>query len=339
MPPRGRLGLRSSTASGRTSERRAASRSLGEGVGWQRAVMDERVGVGERELHRLDLEVRARLETVVQSQREQRRNPLAVRRQLAHLDAAIAPAQRLDPLGGMGVEIVLGEPGRRGDRRRDLSLVESIRPLRRDPLQGGGELGELVALADGGRRPRGVAPPVAHLWAIRAVHTIAVAGSRGGGRDCAVEAEAAEVRGQIRPEPDGTGDGHRARADVLGGPATEVGRRPAGAVEAVQRALVPDEREGVTADAVVGRLRDRQHRSGGERRVDRVPAALERAQAGARRERMARRHHRLGADRRHSPPAARFGAARLKEGVEVELHHPSIAGRGAGRAQFEEPLH
>ena len=109
---------------------------LGEGVGWQRAVVDERVGVGERELHRLDLEVRARLETVVQRQREQRRNPLAVRRQLAHLDAAVAPAQRLDPLGGMGAEIVLGEPGRRRDRRRDLALVERIRPLRRDPLAG-----------------------------------------------------------------------------------------------------------------------------------------------------------------------------------------------------------
>ena len=68
---------------------------------------------------------------------------------------------------------------------------------------------------------------------------------------------------------------------ILDGPAAEVGRRPAGAVDAVQRALVPDEREGVTADAVVGRLRDRQHRGGRERRVDRVPPALERAQAGA----------------------------------------------------------
>ena len=72
--------------------------------------MHERVGIGERELHRLDLEVRSSLETFVQRESEQRGNALAVRRQLADLDAAIAPPQRLDPLGGMRVEVVLGEP-------------------------------------------------------------------------------------------------------------------------------------------------------------------------------------------------------------------------------------
>ena len=230
------------------------------------------------------------------------------------------------------MEIVLGEPARCRDRRRDLTLVEGIRPLGRDPLQGGGELGELVAPADGRRRPRGARRPPPLVGNPRRADD-AVAGGRGGGGNRAVEAEVAEPRGQIRPEPDGTGHGHRLRADILGGPAAEVGRRAAGAVEAVQRALVPDEREGVTSDAVVGRLGDGQHRGGRERRVDRVPPTLERAQAGAARERMARRHHRLGADRRHSPPAARFCAARPKEGVEVELHHPSIAGRERGREQ------
>ena len=101
----------------------------------------------------------------------------------------------------------------------------------------------------------------------------------------------------------------------------------------MQRAVVPDERERVAADAVVGRLGDGQHRRGRERGVDRVPPALERAQAGAGRERMARRHHRLGADRGHAPPAARFCAARLEEGVEVELHHREHRRSRAWRAQ------
>ena len=58
-----------------------------EEVGGQRAVVHERVRVGERELHRLDLGVQPRLEAVVEREREERRDALAVRRQLAHLDS------------------------------------------------------------------------------------------------------------------------------------------------------------------------------------------------------------------------------------------------------------
>ena len=300
---------------------------LGEGVGWQRPVADECVGVVEGELHRLDLEVRAFLEPLVQGQREQRRDPLAVRWQLAYLDTVVAPAERLDPLGSMGAEVVLGQPTRCRDRRRDLTLVERGRPLRRNPLQGGGELGKLVPLADRGRRPRGVCRPSPLVGDPRRAHD-AVTRCLGCRSDGAVEAEAAEVRGQVCPEPDGTGHGHRPRTDILERPPAEVGRRPAGAVEPVQRALVPHERERVAADAVVGRLGNGQHRSSRESSVNRVPPVLERAQAGAGRERMTRRDHGLGADRGHAPPAARFGAARFEESVEVELHHASIARRG-----------
>ena len=289
--------------------------------------MHVRVGVRKRELHRLDLEVRPSLETFVERQGEQRRNALAVRRQLAHLDAAVAPPQRLDPLGGMGVQVVLGEPGCGRNRRRDLALVERIRPLRRDPPQGAGEVGKLVALP-GCRRGPGRADGPRPLIGNPRRADDAVAGGLGCPSDGAVEAEAAEAGCQIRPEPDGAGHGHRPWAGVLERLAAEVGGRPAGAVDAVEHALVPDEREGVTADPVVGRLGDGQHRGRCERRVDRVAPALERAQAGTGRERMARRDHRLAADRGHPPPAARFGSARPEEGVEVELHHPSIACRG-----------
>ena len=79
----------------------------------QRAVVHERVRVGERELHRLDLEMRPRLEAVVERQREERRDALAVRRQLADLDPAVGAAQRLDPLRAVGEQVVLGEPRRR----------------------------------------------------------------------------------------------------------------------------------------------------------------------------------------------------------------------------------
>ena len=43
----------------------------------------------------------------------------------------------------------------------------------------------------------------------------------------------------------------------------------------MEDATVPDERERVAADAVVRGLRDRQHRSCGKRRIDRVAAMFE----------------------------------------------------------------
>ena len=226
----------------------------------------------------------------------------------------------------MRVEVVLGEPRRGGDRRRDLALVERVRPFRRDSLQGGRELGQRVALA-GARARATVRARPAPTCRRSAPSTRCRRGPpSAAGATARVEAEATEALGEVGPQPYGAGHRHRLRAVVLERPAAEVGRGAAGAVDAVQRALVPDEREGVAADPVVGRLRDRQHGGGRERRVDRVAAALERAQAGAGRERMARRDHRLGADRGHPPPAARA--------------RPGPAGRGRrGRAPSPRASH
>ena len=66
-------------------------------VARQRAVMHGGARVVERELHRLDLRVQTRLETVVEREREQRRGALAVRRQLADLDTAVAVAAAARP--------------------------------------------------------------------------------------------------------------------------------------------------------------------------------------------------------------------------------------------------
>ena len=67
-----------------SDERSAGGEPLvGEQVGGQRSVVDERLCVVESELHCLDLEVWPGVEALVQRQSEERRNALAVRRQLA----------------------------------------------------------------------------------------------------------------------------------------------------------------------------------------------------------------------------------------------------------------
>ena len=55
----------------------------------QRRIRDVTVGVGERELHRLDPAVQRVGQLLEQAERDQRGGALAVRRQLADLDAAI----------------------------------------------------------------------------------------------------------------------------------------------------------------------------------------------------------------------------------------------------------
>ena len=119
---------------------------------------------------------------------------------------------------------------------------------------------------------------------------------RGRPRDASapVEAEPPEAGGSGRTRPataPGTvterGPKRSTRAVV------EHGRRAARAVEPDELAVVPDLGEAVAAEAVQVRLDDRQHGSGGERRVDGVAAA---ARAHA-----ARRASRAGGSSRPSP--------------------------------------
>jgi hypothetical protein len=72
-------------------------------------------------------------------------------------------------------------------------------------------------------------------------------------------------------------------------------------VEGVEAGRRADDRERVTPEPGRHRLGHTEHRGGGECRICRVAAALERAQPGARRQRLARRDHGLVGGRRRPP--------------------------------------
>ena len=137
----------------------------------------EDVAVGEAELHGLDAPVpveRARgiggVETLEHVQRDQRGEALAVRRQLRHLDAAVARADRLDPARGVRREVVVGEQAVRrtrgaDDRVGDLALVEGARTALRHGAERARELRRAEPLAG----LRSARPPGAQSRARRGV--------------------------------------------------------------------------------------------------------------------------------------------------------------------------
>ena len=125
----------------------------------QRPVEDVAAGVGERQLHRLDLGVQpadqvVALEPVVDPEGHQRGGARAVRRQLADLEPAVGAAQRLDPLAAVGRQVLDVEPGGRRDRLGDGPLVEARRALLGDPPERAAEVRQRVALARARRGPR-----------------------------------------------------------------------------------------------------------------------------------------------------------------------------------------
>ena len=122
----------------------------------------------------------------------------------------------------MGAQVVLGEPGRRGDRGGDLARVERIGPLDRDPPQRRGELGQRVALADGRARATARGAASDHLWAIRARADDARRRGVGRGPDGALEPEPPEALREIAPEPHRAGHRHRARPVVVARVAAEL---------------------------------------------------------------------------------------------------------------------
>ena len=237
---------------------------------------------------------------VEQPERDQRRRALAVRRQLADLDVPVGEAERLHPLRGMASKVFLAEPGGGRDLGRDRATVERIRPGGRDVAQGGAELGQAVDLAarrSGSGRAIGRRPVQGDTLG-RCDPTLRRV-DRGGERG--VETQPAEAFREVGPRPHGARDGHRARPGFLDGRVLgELGGRASGAVQADQLPVPPELSEEVAADARVARLGNTEHRCSRERGIDGVAAALERSDAGTRRERMARGHHRLSEDRRPS---------------------------------------
>jgi len=149
--------------------------------------------------------VLARLEAVVEGEGEQRGDALAVRRQLADIDATVRPPEGLHPLRTMGEEIGLGEPARGRNRRSDLPLVERLRATHLDPAKRCSEVGKRVPLSESGSRPRGDAclrPLVGDARAARE------AGFRkiGCGAECVVEPEPTEPGRKIVPQAHGAGN-------------------------------------------------------------------------------------------------------------------------------------
>ena len=259
----------------------------------------------ERELGRLDVAVQVAVEILGDGEGHERGRSLRVGRQLADLDAAVRAPQRRDPFRAVRGQVVLGEPARRRDGGGDRSPVDRVGAAVGDRLQGPGEVGQAVALAGPRGRPRRPRLRAAPVLGDPRGGRDAVARRVDGAGERRVEPQAPEALGGVGPRPHRAGHRDRARAVGVDGQLVDVGRRAPRAVQAVQLAVEPEQREGVAADAVVGRLADGEHRRRRQRRVDRVAARLERAHARARGQRVARGHHRVGGDRRQAGPPRR----------------------------------
>ena len=265
--------------------------------------------VSERETHALHPCRRRGLAQREQPKAFERGDPLRWRRQLADGRSSIVERERLDPARGVAREVLRVEPRGRCDCGSDVAPVDHVGPLARDPPQRRPELRKAHDAPDARRRKelrrRRRADP-------------SVCGHRPDGESAlcrrdrvlerGVEAEAAEALGERGPTGNGSGNRDGARAGLLDRAlrvSAERGRP--GSVEPVELLTVPDLCEEIAADARRHRLGDAQDRRRSEGCVHGVAAALERPQAGAGRERLTGRHHRLGGDRRR-PEGRRPGS-------------------------------
>ena len=115
--------------------------------------------------------------------------------------------------------------------------------------------------------------------------------------------EFAESAGEGGPDIHGAGHRHRIPAELRhAGPSGEAGwgpgtRRASGTIQAVQLLAVPDDGEGIAADAVAGRLDDGQGDRGRKGRIDRIAAARQHLQTRLGGERLRGGHHIPGKNR------------------------------------------
>ena len=227
------------------------------------------------------------LEPLEQPERLERGDALRRRRQLEHLDAAVVEPRAARPSAARSRR---GPPRssqrRRGDRPRD----RAARRTRPGPSLGDRAERRRRARAGGpARRARRRAAPSSSGAVAASPHAPAAwrrdreAALGGVDRvgEARVEAEPAEPLGERRPAGDRAGNGDRARARARR-PARAVGRRRAPARPRPARRPRRRARRSrtVAADAGRHRLGHAEHRGGGERRVGRVAAALERPQPG-----------------------------------------------------------
>ena len=206
----------------------------------------------------------------------------------------------------------------------DLAGVQRLWAFARDPAERAREIGKPVAPAETGsgeRRVRRRRPLVSNARGADR----SLAREVGRRPDRGIEAEPTEPGRKIVPETNGARHGDGAGPLIGCSPPAQLRWRAPRPVQPVELGPVPDEGKCVSADAVVGRLGNRQDCGGSEGCIDGVAATFERTQAGPGRCGVARRDHPVGCDCRHPPPAARYRAPRTEQCLEVELHTPSIA--------------
>ena len=248
----------------------------------------------------------------------ERRETLAVGRQLPHRGASVGCRDRLLPLAGVPGEVLHGEEAadllrERHDLLGDLAAVVGIPAPGRQQLEGAGEcrVGERLAFRGSpASRQEDIGEPGFVLEARDAAgpragddlrHRCALPGVHDGGRQEFLHGQPAEPLVQLEPGVGAPGNGpgvggvdrHRPvflRGHLVGG---QRERRPAGAVEAVEftRRGVPHHGEQVPAEAARHGLHEAECRVDGDRRVHRAPAFLEHLEPDLNGERLCGRHH------------------------------------------------
>ncbi len=283
------------------------------------AVADPLAGIGQRELDAPHLAGEVRREPSEERQRLERSHTLGRRRQLGDIEPPVVRGERRDPAGLEACEILLLEPAPGTDRLCDRAAVERVGTFGRNPPQGGRELRQAhtltasrrrqILVRDAGRRPQrcrfgGRCPRGGRDRG----HREPVLGGVDRRCEAGLETEPPMALGERCPARDGSRHRHRAGPERLDR-AMRVGRprRGAGRVEALEPAVAPDEREGVSADARGHRLDHREDGRGRDGGIGGVAAGLEHAEPGLRGTRLRRRDHGLAGDGRRPPGSKAIG--------------------------------
>ena len=276
------------------------------------------VQVGQGQLHRLDLQVHrvhmvdgqvVGAQRFQHAQRHQRGDALAVGRDLVHHRLAEALRQRAAPVGPVLAQVGFGHRaavglGEGGDLLGQRAAVEGFALGVGDGFQRAG-VGLAAEDLTGARCPPFGQEALGKAGL--AAQPLAAHGPQRGddGRDrkaipCIADGrrghlgqrQLAEAARQLHPGRNGAGHGHRVPAGVGHGGAAGItvgrpgGRRAARGIEAVQLLAVPQDGEGIAADAAAGGLHHRQRHRGGHGGVHRIAAGQQHAQAGLRRQRV-----------------------------------------------------
>ena len=284
---------------------------------------DASVALAPGHLDRLDLRVQAidrrvhrPVERCQDVQCHERRDALRVRRDRGDLDAGVGRGDGLDPLAAVGGDVVGGHhPAGRLDGPRDLladrPVVVGLAPAVRDRAQRRSQerLAEGVARTAGRGEDRAGCVVEGGERSVDGAggdvgERVAVSGGARGGRERIGQGAAAESVEQLDPGIDRAGDvdcqwpalRHRLVAGCADAVDRQGGGGAAAAVEAAKSALgwIPDEGEGVAAEAAGVAVDDGEHRVGGDRGVDGRAAGTKGLDARGRGHWVRRHNHAVG---------------------------------------------